>query len=51
MLKEVNAGALASCRTPEQVVEALAYVTTGAMPTRPGFVPFIEREEGNKPQS
>ena len=28
-LKEVNAAAMASCRTPEQVVQILGYVTAG----------------------
>ena len=53
MLKEVNATALASCREPEQVVQALAYVVQGAMPSpmRDDFVPFIERADENKPQS
>mmetsp|Transcript_39120 Transcript_39120/g.74964 ORF Transcript_39120/g.74964 Transcript_39120/m.74964 type:complete len:198 (-) Transcript_39120:178-771(-) len=51
MLKEVNAGSLASCRTPEQVVEILTYVTAGTLPTRPNFIPFVNRESQNKPQS
>ena len=33
-LKEVDAAALAVCRTPEQVVETLAYVVGGALPGR-----------------
>ena len=49
MLKEVNSTALASCREPEQVVEALAYVVRGDMPVRDSFVPYIDRE--NKPAS
>ncbi|PHQ71059.1 MAG: hypothetical protein COB93_04040 [Sneathiella sp.] len=32
-LKEVDANAAAMARTPEQVVQALAYVITGAMPS------------------
>jgi len=35
-LKEVDAAAQAVCRTPEQVVETLAYVTRGALPGRRG---------------
>ncbi|GMI21019.1 hypothetical protein TeGR_g7399 [Tetraparma gracilis] len=43
-LKEVNAGALASCRSAGEVVDVLAYVTTGAVPEGgEGFVPFAER--------
>jgi len=37
-LKEVDAAALAVCRTPEQVVETLAYVITGALPDRKGAI-------------
>ena len=33
-LKEVDAAALATCATPEQVVETLAYVIRGEMPGR-----------------
>ena len=33
-LKEVDAAALAACRTPEQVVATLAYVIRGALPGR-----------------
>ena len=33
-LKEVDAAALATCATPEQVVETLAYVIRGALPGR-----------------
>ena len=43
MLKEVNAASLASCRTPEQVVDCLAYCTKGTFTPRPGFVPFMKR--------
>jgi YtoQ family protein len=43
MLKEVNAAALASCRTPEQVLAALAYVTKGILQPRDGFTPFMKR--------
>ena len=35
-LKEVDAAALATCATPEQVVETLAYVIRGEMPGRRG---------------
>ena len=37
-LKEVDAAALAVCATPEQVVETLAYVITGALPNRTGAI-------------
>jgi len=37
-LKEVDAAALAVCRTPEQVVETLAYVITGALPGKKGAI-------------
>jgi len=37
-LKEVDAAALAVCSTPEQVVETLAYVITGALPGRKGAI-------------
>ncbi|MEM7614188.1 MAG: YtoQ family protein, partial [Pseudomonadota bacterium] len=33
-LKEVDAAALAVAETPEQVVQILAYVLTGGLPTR-----------------
>ena len=33
-LKEVDAAALATCATPEQVVRTLAYVIRGALPAR-----------------
>lgn len=33
MLKEVNAGASAVCEEPEQVVDTLAYVIRGELPT------------------
>ena len=35
-LKEVDAAALATCSTPEQVVETLAYVIRGVLPNRKG---------------
>ena len=35
-LKEVDAAALATCATPEQVVQTLAYVIRGALPGRKG---------------
>ncbi len=35
-LKEVDAAALAVCRTPEQVVQTLAYVIRGELPGRKG---------------
>ncbi len=35
-LKEVDAAALATCQTPEQVVQALAYVIRGELPGRRG---------------
>ena len=31
-MKEIDAAALAVCRTPEQVVQTLAYVIRGDMP-------------------
>eukprot|EP00980_Cylindrotheca_fusiformis_P018106 scaffold5817_cov101-Cylindrotheca_fusiformis.AAC.11 len=46
MLKEVNAGANAVCEDPEQVVDTLAYVIRGDLPTpRDGdaFVPIADR--------
>lgn len=46
MLKEVNAGANAVCEDPEQVVETLAYVIRGDLPTpRDGdaYVPIADR--------
>ena len=43
-LKEVNAGALAVCEDPEQVVQLLDYTLTGALPEKPkSFVPMVER--------
>jgi len=33
-LKEINGAALASCETPEQVAQILAYVQTGRLPGR-----------------
>ena len=33
-LKEIDAAALATCQTPEQVVQALAYVIRGELPGR-----------------
>lgn len=46
MLKEVNAGASAVCEEPEQVVDTLAYVIRGELPTpKDGneWVPIAER--------
>ncbi len=37
-LKEVDAAALAVCRTPEQVVETLAYAITGGLPGKKGAI-------------
>lgn len=47
MLKEVNAAANVVCEEPEQVVQALAYVTTGVLPTTPkdgdAYMPIADR--------
>jgi len=52
MLKEVNAGALAVCEDPEQVVHVFDYVINGALPPpRDGadFVPMMERAGPGNP--
>jgi YtoQ family protein len=46
MLKEVNASANVVCETPEQVVQTLAYVIQGTLPTPKdgdAFVPIADR--------
>ena len=47
MLKEVNASAKAVCEDPQQVVDTLAYVIRGDLPTTPcdgdDFVPIADR--------
>jgi YtoQ family protein len=46
MLKEVNASANVVCEEPEQVVQTLAYITTGALPTPKdgdAFIPITDR--------
>ncbi|GAX25015.1 hypothetical protein FisN_2Lh299 [Fistulifera solaris] len=47
MLKEVNASANVVCEEPEQVVQTLAYVILGELPTTPKdgdrFVPIADR--------
>jgi len=47
MLKEVNASANVVCEEPEQVVQTLAYVIRGELPSTPrdgdDFVPIAER--------
>jgi YtoQ family protein len=47
MLKEVNASASTVCEDPEQVVDTLAYVIRGDLPTTPRdgdkFVPIADR--------
>ena len=47
MLKEVNASASAVCEDPEQVVDTLAYIIRGDLPTTPRdgdkFVPIADR--------
>jgi YtoQ family protein len=47
MLKEVNASANTVCEDPEQVVDTLAYVIRGDLPTTPRdgnkFVPIADR--------
>lgn len=47
MLKEVNAAASAVCTDPVQVVQTLAYVVKGQLPTTPcdgdAFVPIADR--------
>lgn len=46
MLKEVNATASVVCEEPEQVVQTLAYVINGQLPTpKDGddFVPIVDR--------
>ena len=46
MLKEVNASASAVCQEPSQVVDTLAYVINGDLPTPKdgdAFVPIVER--------
>jgi YtoQ family protein len=47
MLKEVNAAANVVCEHPEQVVQTLAYVITGSLPSTPkdgdAYVPIADR--------
>ena len=47
MLKEVNAAANVVCQEPEQVVQTLAYVIRGELPTTPkdgdNYVPIADR--------
>ena len=47
MLKEVNASASVVCEDTEQVIDTLAYIIRGELPTRPRdgdkFVPIAER--------
>jgi YtoQ family protein len=47
MLKEVNASANVVCEEPEQVVQTLAYVIRGELPTTPkdgnDFIPIADR--------
>ena len=47
MLKEVNAAANVTCAEPEQVVQTLAYVIQGRLPSTPrdgdAFVPIADR--------
>ena len=47
MLKEVDAAANVVCEEPEQVVQTLAYITTGALPDTPkdrdSYIPIADR--------
>jgi len=49
MLKEVNASSNVVCEDPSQVVDTLAYVIEGSLPSTPRdgdlFVPFADRVE------
>lgn len=51
MLKEVNAGALAVCEDPDQVVHILDYVINGNLPPPrdADFIPAIERHGKGNP--
>lgn len=53
MLKEVNASASVVCEEPEQVVDTLAYVTRGELPTTPrdgdNYFPIADRLGAGNP--
>jgi YtoQ family protein len=53
MLKEVNASASVVCEEPEQVVDTLAYVIRGELPTTPrdgeDYVPIADKLGAGNP--
>ncbi len=53
MLKEVNASASVVCEEPEQVVDTLAFVIRGELPTTPrdgdNYVPIADRLGAGNP--